>query len=65
MSIIMPREFPHLGPPAPLKPAVWPCKGRADWRYPDYRAFIAAWLGVLVGLSLRDLRPSLSPRQRG
>ena len=57
MSIIMPREFPHLGPPEPPKPGERPRKGATDWLDPDHRAFIAAWLGVLVGLPLRDLRP--------
>ena len=45
MSIIMPREFPHLGPPEPPKPGERPRKGATDWRDPDHRAFIAAWLG--------------------
>ncbi len=45
MSIIMPREFPHLGPPEPPKPGERPRKGATDWLDPDHRAFIAAWLG--------------------
>jgi len=45
MSIIMPREFPHLGPPEPLKPGERPCKGPTDWLDPDHRAFIGEWLG--------------------
>jgi hypothetical protein len=45
MSIIMPPEFPHLGPPEPPKPGERPRKGRTDWLDPDHRAFVAAWLG--------------------
>jgi hypothetical protein len=45
MSIIVPREFPHLGPPEPPRPGERPRKGATDWLDPDHRAFIADWLG--------------------